>query len=76
MCDRVHLVDLAMAFDAGNAPVYMDRMIKVSVVWCLVNPNPRNRLSGRCTLAYRGEEWARRLDLVMTIHARLRSWDI
>jgi hypothetical protein len=42
----VHLVDPAVALDAADAPVDVDRMVEVDEVGGLVDVDPRHRLAG------------------------------
>ena len=51
----------------------MDRMVEVNVIRRLMDFHPRNRIAGFIAVAHRSQQRAVHLDLVVAIHARLRS---
>ena len=40
----IHLIDLAVAFHAGNTPIHMNSVVKINIVRGLVNLHPGYRL--------------------------------
>jgi len=76
MVDDFHVIHLAVAGHAAYAPVHVNRMVEVDVVWRLVNPNPGNGVAGFPRFADGSQFWAQRFDLGVTIHARLGSRNV
>jgi hypothetical protein len=71
-----HVIDLAVAGDAGDAAVHMNGVIIIGVVWGLVELDPGDGLAGGPALADGGELGVILLDLGMAIHADLGVRDI
>lgn len=71
MVNDLHLVDLAVTFDARDAARNVNGVVEVNVIGGLVNFDPRNRIPRSIALAHGGEQGAVGLDLVMAVHAGL-----
>ncbi len=71
VADDFHLVDLAVALDAGDAAGDVHGVVEINVVGGLMDAHPRHGVAGGVALAHRGEQGAVGLDLVVTVHARL-----
>lgn len=76
MGDHFHFVDLAVTLDAANPSVYVGSVVEVGVIRRLVNPNPRHRITAGIAFTNRSQQRTVGLDLVVAIHAGLRSRDV
>lgn len=74
--DDLHFVNLAMALDATDTTIHVSRVIKIRIIGRLVDPDPWHRLAARVAVSNRSEQGAVGLDLVVAVHARLRSRNI
>lgn len=74
--DNLHLVNLAMTLNAADTAIHVSRVVKIRIIGRLVDPNPRHRLAACIAVSNRSEQGAVGLDLVMAVHARLRSRNI
>ena len=74
--DDLHVIHLAVAGHATDAPVHVNCMVEVDVVRRLVNANPGNRIAGFPGFADRGQFWAQRFDLGVAVHAGLCPWNV
>ena len=73
MGDHRHLVDPAMAFDAADAAVHVNRMVEVDVIRRLVHLDPRHGGATFEARAHHGQQRTLGLHQFMAVHARLRS---
>jgi hypothetical protein len=45
MINDFHFIDFAMAFNTTDTSIHMHGMVKVYIVWDLMDPYPRDRLT-------------------------------
>ena len=45
MLDNFHLINSTMALYAANSPINMHRVIKINIIWSLVDTHPRYGIS-------------------------------
>ena len=74
--DNFHFVDLPVTLDTADPSVYVGSVIEVGVIRSLMNPNPRHRITAGVALTNRSQQRTVGLDLIVAIHAGLRSRDI
>ncbi len=72
LLDRRHLIDAAVAADAADALVHVDRVVEVDELGNLVDPAPLERLVLEEALAHRLEERALVPDLRVAVETELR----
>jgi hypothetical protein len=71
-----HVIHMTVACHATDASVHVNCMVEVNIIRGLVNPNPRNGISGFPRIPNRGEFRALRFNLRVTVHTGLGSWNI
>jgi hypothetical protein len=74
--DDFHVVDVAVASDATDSAIHVNRVIEVDVVRGFMNPDPRNRIARLPRLANCGKLGTLGFDLSVAVHAGLGGWNI
>jgi hypothetical protein len=74
--DDFHVVDVAVASDATDSAIHVNRVIEVDVVRGFMNPDPRNRIARLPRLANGGKLGTLGFDLSVAVHAGLGGWNI
>ena len=76
MINFVHLVNLAVAMDAGNTPVHVNGVVKINVIRRLVDLDPRHWGATGETLTHGSQARVVGQHLIMTVHAGVGRRDV
>ena len=72
----VHFIDLTVTFKAADTAIHVNGVIKVNIVWKLVNLNPWDRFATGKAVTHGLKFFTQYLNLIVTIHTGARSRNI
>jgi hypothetical protein len=74
--DDFHVVDVAVASDAADSAIHVNRVIEIDVVGGFMNPDPRNRIAGLPRFPNGSKFGTLGFDLGVAVHAGLSGRNI
>ena len=76
MAHFVHFIDLTVTFKAADTAIHVNGVIKVNIVWKLVNLNPWDRLATGIAVTHGLKFFAQHLNLIVAIHTGARRGNV